>query len=147
MRSLSLCLIAGLLLGGCVSIERFQHTMDSHIGWDIDRLRAYYGYNYIERDLGNGQRALTWIWSDRGMRPGYLAPDVIHTYRSAQGTQVLVTPGSYFPPEYYEYGCEFSYIVDAQGHVVSWRAHGSGCASYPGPGPILQHGMEKDAKP
>ncbi len=147
MRSLGLILLAGLTLVGCASVERFQRSMDSHLGWDVDRLRAYYGYNYIERDLGKGQRALTWTWTERGMRAGYHSPDVIHTYQSAQGTQVFVSPGNYFPPDYYEYGCEFSFIIDAQDRVASWRAHGNGCAAYPGPEPILQHGMGRDAKP
>jgi len=147
MRSLSLILIATLTLGGCASTERFERNMDSHVGWDIDRLRAYYGYNYIERDLGEGQRVFTWVWTERGMRPGYQTPDVIHSYSSAQGTQVIVSPGSYFPPEYYGYGCEISFIIDAQDRVASWRAHGNGCSLYPGPERILQHGKGQDAKP
>ena len=134
-------LLLTLLLGGCASLERFQRDMDSYLGWDIDRLRAHFGYNYVEHDLGDGTRAFTWVWSDRSLRPGYVTPDVIHTFRSAEGsTRVLVSPGTYFPPDYFEYFCEFSFIVDESGHAVTWRAQGNGCAAYPGPERVIQHG-------
>ena len=130
-----------LVLGGCASLEQFQRDMDGYLGWDLDRLRTHFGYNYVERDLGDGTRAFTWVWSERGMRPGYVSPDVIHTYRSAEGaTHVWVSPGMHFPPDYFEYFCEFSFIVDETDRAVRWRAHGKGCASYPGPEPVMQHG-------
>ena len=143
-----LVLLATLaLLQGCASLEHFQQGMDSRLGWDIDQLRAYFGYNYIERDLGDGERAYTWTWAEHGMRPGYISPDVIHTYQSARGTQVSVTPGTYFPPDYYAYACEFTYIVDASGRATAWRAHGNGCAAYPGPEQLQQRGLGADGKP
>ena len=137
--------ITGLLLilslGACASLERFQRDMDGYLGWEIERLREHFGYNYVEHDLGDGTRAFTWVWSERSLRPGYMAPDVIHTYRSAEGaTQVLVSPGFYLPPDYSEYFCEFSFIVDKEGRAVDWRAQGNGCASYPGPEYVLHHG-------
>lgn len=137
-----------MLLGGCATLEHFERDMDSRLGWDIDRLRAHYGYNYIEHDLGQGLRAYTWTWAERSMRPGYVTPDVIHTYRStAGGTQVIVSPGSYFPPEYYAHACEMTYILDATGQAIAWRAQGNGCAVYPGPGSVLQRGMGPDGTP
>lgn len=140
-------LICAVLLHGCATMERFQQGMDSRLGWDIDRLRAQLGYNYIERDLGDGRRAYTWTWAEQGMRPGYVSPDVIHTYQSAQGTRVVVTPGTYFPPDYYRYACEFTYIVDASGRATAWRAHGNGCVAYPGPEQVQQRGLGADGKP
>ena len=137
-----------LLLGGCVTMEHFQRDMDSRLGWDLDRLRAHFGYNYIERDLGEGLRAYTWTWAEQSLRPGYVSPDVIHTYRSAQGdTRVIISPGSYFPPDYYAYACEMTYILDAAGHAIAWRAHGNGCAVYPGPENVRQHGFGTDGRP
>lgn len=146
MRKLSVVL-GMVLLAGCASIEHFQRDMDSRVGWDLDRLRAHYGYNYIERDLDDGVRAYTWTWTEQGMHPGYVTPDVIHTYQSTQGTRTVITPGTYFPPDYYAYACEFSFIVDTEDRVVAWRAHGNGCAAYPGPEQILQRGLGADGKP
>lgn len=136
---LSLSLAIVLTLGGCATIEQFQQRMDSYVGWDLDQLRAHFGYNYIERDLGDGSRAYTWVWMEHSIRPGYLTPDVVHTYRSDTGTRYVVSPGTYFPPEYYEYLCEFTFIVNDQNKAVSWRSHGNGCISYPGPEYVLQH--------
>ena len=148
MHILSVLLITGLLVSGCASIEQFQRKMDSYIGWDVDQLREQFGYNYIEHDLGEKRRALTWTWTSSSLYPGHQTPDVIHTYQSAQGTtHSVVVPGNYYPPEYYEYVCEFSFIIDAQGRAMSWRAQGNGCASYPGPGPVLRHQTGSNAKP
>lgn len=146
MRRLSVVL-GMLLLSACASIEHFQRDMDSRIGWDLDRLRAHYGYNYLERELGEGLRAYTWTWTEQGMRPGYVAPNVIHTYQSTQGTRVVITPGAYFPPDYYAYACEFSFIVDSGDRVVAWRAHGNGCAAYPGPEQMQQRGLGANGRP
>ncbi|HEY9199402.1 MAG TPA: hypothetical protein VIR60_08550 [Gammaproteobacteria bacterium] len=146
MRLLKIMLAALALLSGCASLEQFQRDMDSRVGWDLDQLRAHFGYNYIERDLGEGQRAYTWTWTEQGMRPGYVTPDVIHTYQSAQGTRVMVSPGTYFPPDYYAYGCEITYVLDAEDRAVAWRAHGNGCAAYPGPEHVLQRGFGPDGK-
>jgi hypothetical protein len=137
----AVALAFALALAGCASLERFQRDMDSYIGWDIERLRAHFGYGYIERDLGDGLRAFTWTWADQDLRPGYVTPEVIHSYRSAQGaTHVVVSPGMYFPPDYYYYSCEFSFIIDAGGRAIGWRAHGNGCGAYTGPGTVMQHG-------
>lgn len=146
MKRWFLVLSVALAVHGCASLERFRQGMDSRLGWNIDQLRAYFGYNYIERELSDGQRAYTWTWAEQGMRPGYVSPDVIHTYQSAQGTRVMVTPGTQFPPEYYAYACEFTYIVDAAGRATAWRAHGNGCAAYPGPEQVQQRGLGADGK-
>ena len=148
MRYLLTSAVLAVLLAGCATTEHFQRDMDSYLGWDIGQLREHFGYNYIERDLGDGSHAYTWIWSDRSVSPGYLSPDVIHTYQSAEGApRVIVSPGTYFPPSYYEYLCEFTFITNAEGHAVRWRAQGNGCSSYPGPESVLQHGMPSAAQP
>lgn len=137
-----LALAGVLMLGGCASLEHFQRDMDGYLGRDLEQLRAHFGYAYIERDLGGGLRAFTWTWVEQGVRPGYVTPDVIRSYRSAEGaSHVVVSPGMYFPPDYYAYSCEFSFIVDADGRAIGWRAHGNGCAAYPGPGPVMQRGV------
>ncbi|MDV3238302.1 MAG: hypothetical protein LOY58_05575 [Gammaproteobacteria bacterium] len=143
MRMVTRLAVAGILLalGGCASLERFQRDMDGYVGWHIDQLRERFGYNYIERDIGDGMRAYTWVWAEHSLRPGYRAPDVIHTYRTETGTRSVIYPGDYFPPDYYEYYCEFSFIVNPQGRAVSWRAHGNGCAAYPGPENVVRHGV------
>ncbi|MFA7593537.1 MAG: hypothetical protein WCY26_07345 [Thiohalobacteraceae bacterium] len=136
-------LLVGLLLAvaGCASLERFQQNMDGYIGWHIDQLRERFGYNYVERDLGDGMRAYTWVWAEQSLRPGYRTPDVIRTYRTETGTRSVIYPGEYFPPDYYAYYCEFTFIVDPQGLAVSWRAHGNGCADYRGPEDVVRHGV------
>lgn len=140
MRNFILSGLLAILLGGCASTERFQRDMDSYLGWDIPQLRERFGYNYIERDLGDGTRAYTWIWSERNLYQGYQSPDVIHSYTSADGSsQIIVSPGTYFPPSYGEYQCELSFIANADGRVTRWRAQGNGCAVYPGPDAVLQH--------
>lgn len=137
-----LVLAVALLAAGCASLERFQSDMDGYLGWDVEDLRAHFGYAYIEHDLGDGLRAFTWTWAEQGIRPGYVTPEVIRSYRSAEGaTRVTVSPGMYFPPDYYAYSCEFSFIIDADGRAIGWRAHGNGCASYPGPGTVMQRGV------
>lgn len=129
MRMRATILAAMLLsLAGCASIERFQRNMDAYLGMDINQLRSQFGYNYIERKLDDGMRAYTWTRVERGTIPGYRSPDIIRTYQSSKGTHVVLSPGYYFPPEYYERICEFSFIVDAEGRAISWRAQGNGCA-------------------
>lgn len=147
LRPVQVLLAVVLLSSGCATLEHFQRDMDSRVGWHIDQLRAHFGFNYIERDLGEGLRAYTWTWAERGMRPGYVTPDVVHTYQSSKGTQVVVRPGTYFPPDYYAYACEFTYIVDVEGRAIAWRAHGNGCAAYPGPEQFLQRGLGPDGRP
>lgn len=148
MRYILLSAILAMLVGGCATTERFERDMDSYLGWDIGQLREHFGYNYIERDLGDGSHAYTWIWSERNLSPGYLSPDVIHTYQSAEGTtRTIVSPGTYFPPSYYDYLCEFTFIVDAGGHAVRWRAQGNGCAAYTGPESVLRHGLPQGTSP
>lgn len=129
-----------LLLAGCATIERFTTTMDSYVGADISVLRDAFGYNYIERPLDDGRRAFTWTWVDRGTYPGYRTPDVISTYETRTGTRVVVHPGYYFPPERYEFSCEFTFIVDAENRATGWRAQGNGCVHYPGSGRVLHSG-------
>lgn len=142
MRSYILSGLLILVLSGCASTERFQRNMDSYLGWDIQQLREHFGYNYIDRDLGDGTRAYTWVWSERSLYRGYQSPDVIHTYKSADGSaRVLVSPGTYFPPYYDEYHCEISFITGQEGRVIRWRAQGNGCAAYPGPSSVLQHAV------
>ncbi len=143
-----LSVLLAMVLGGCATTERFQRDMDSYLGWDIQQLREHFGYNYIERDLGDGSIAYTWIWADRNLSPGYVSPDVIHTYQSNEGTtRVIVSPGTYFPATYYDYQCEFSFIVDDHGRAIRWRAQGNGCALYTGPQFVLQHGAPTPVKP
>lgn len=138
----AIVVILTMLSAGCASLERFERNMDGYLGRHIEQLRAQFGYAYFERDLGDGQKAYTWVWSEQGVRPGYVTADVIRTYRSAEGaTHVMVSPGMYFPPDYYAYSCEFTFITDPKGMAIGWRAHGNGCAAYPGPGPVLRRGV------
>lgn len=127
-------------LAGCATTERFTAHMDSYVGADLAVLRDTFGYNYIERSLGDGLRAFTWTWVDRGTYPAYRTPDVITTYETRKGTRVVVHPGYYFPPERYEFSCEFTFIVDAAGKATGWRAQGNGCAHYPGAARVLRSG-------
>ncbi len=148
MRLSILTILVAMLLAGCASTERFQRKMDSHLGWSIAELREHFGYNYIERDLGDGTRAYTWTWYDRELHQGYQSPDVIHTYKSADGSpHVIVTPGTNFPPSFTEYHCELSFIVGAQGRVIRWRAQGNGCAVYPGPDKVIKQSNVPPAPP
>lgn len=148
MRFFYMPLLLILMLSGCASTERFQREMDSYLGWDIQQLRERFGYNYIERDLGDGTRAYTWVWSERSLYQGYQSPDVVHSYTADDGSpRVIVSPGTYFPPTYSEYQCEFSFITDTQGRVTRWRAQGSGCAVYPGPKTVLQNSAVPVAPP
>ena len=135
-----LCGLAVLVLSGCASTERFQRDMDNYLGWDIKQLREHFGYNYLDHDLGDGTRAYTWVWSERNLYQGYQSPDVIHSYKSADGSaRVLVSPGTYFPPSYDEYHCEITFITGQDERVIRWRAQGDGCATYRGPGSVLEH--------
>lgn len=141
MRYRFLSVVLVVILAGCATTERFEREMDSYLGWDIAQLREHFGYNYIEHDLGDGTHSYTWVWSDRSLSPGYLSPDVVHTYQSPEGaTRMIVSPGTYFPPSYYEFLCEFTFILDSSGHAVRWRAQGDGCAAYSGPESVLGHG-------
>ncbi|MEE9342613.1 MAG: hypothetical protein V3V12_03140 [Gammaproteobacteria bacterium] len=123
--------VLSLVLGACASLERFQTGMDSYVGMDIRQLQEIFGYNFIERKLEEGSRAFTWVRTDRGSYPGYRSPDLIRSFRARDGeTRIHVSPGYYFPPEYYERSCEFSFVVNEENKATSWRAHGSGCSAY-----------------
>jgi len=140
---LAASLLLAALLASCVSTVRFQRMMDGYVGQHIDQVRAVFGYNYIVRDLPNNHRAFTWTWVERGVIPGYQSPTTIETYSADKGQRITILPGTYFPPEYYEAVCEFSFIVSPPGQVVSWRAQGNGCATYYGPGPILGPALKR----
>lgn len=131
-------LLALSVLAACATTERFERMMDGYLGAPVSDLQQRFGYNYIERQLPDGLHAYTWIWKQRGVFPGYETPTTIQTFSSSTGQQhVVVIPGTYFPSTSYESNCEFSFIADKSGKTVSWRAHGNGCAYYPGPGRIL----------
>ena len=126
------------LVTGCASMERFKRGMDTYIGADLKTLQQQFGYNYIERKLDDGLRAYTWTRIERGTYPGYSYPSTTHTYKTSKGKRVIYTPGYYFPPEYYERICEFSFIVDRNNRAISWRAQGNGCAAYTLAAPVIK---------
>ena len=130
-------------LAGCTSIERFQGMMDGYIGQPIDEIQQIFGYNHIERELDIGGRAYTWSWQKHGVTPGHSTPTSIHSYSSGSSQHVTVRSGTYFPPEAYELACEFSFMTDTAGIVTAWRAHGNGCAAYPGPGKVYKSAIDE----
>jgi hypothetical protein len=130
-------LLASSLLVACVTTARFEQMMDGYLGATISELQQRFGYNYIERQLPDGLRAYTWVWKEQGVFPGYETPTTIQTFSSDKGQHVVVIPGTYFPSTSYETNCEFTFIADASGKTLTWRAHGNGCAHYSGPGKVL----------
>ncbi|MEW6330984.1 MAG: hypothetical protein AB1560_05935 [Pseudomonadota bacterium] len=140
MKSARILLLLPILsvLAACVTTARFEQMMDSYLGVPIGELQQRFGYNYIERQLPDGLRAYTWVWKEQGVFPGYETPTTIQTFSSSSGQQhVIVIPGTYFPSTSYESNCEFTFVADAAGKTVTWRAHGNGCAHYTGPGKVL----------
>ena len=125
------------ILAACASTAKFQQMMDGYVGMPISDLQQRFGYNYIERQLPDGERAYTWVWKEKGVFPGYETPTTIQTFTSDKGQHVIVIPGTYFPQTPYETTCEFTFITDKSGKTVTWRAHGNGCAGFAGPGQIL----------
>ena len=138
---LPLLLLTALLLSACASIERFQNLMDSQLGKPLAEVQQTFGYNFIERELDGDKTAYTWHWTRTGVTPGYETPTTIYsTGRSRHAEEVIITPGTYFPPTYYEENCEITVIVDGSDTVTAWQARGNGCASYPDPGTALHSG-------
>ncbi len=131
-----LMLVVGL--GGCATVEQFQRNLDDYLGLPLEQLRERFGYNYIERKIDEETQAYTWTWVERGSYPGYRTPEIIHTVGSKKGTRVIVYPGYYFPPRYYEYVCEMTFVLDTSGVAIGWRAHGNGCRGIPGPPQALK---------
>ena len=125
------------LLAACATTAKFQQMMDGYIGAPISEVQQQFGYNYIERKLPDDKVAYTWVWKEKGVFPGYETPTTIQTYTSNKGQHVIVIPGTYFPQTPYETTCEFSFITDASGKTLTWRAHGNGCARFAGPGRVL----------
>jgi hypothetical protein len=122
-----------LVFGGCASVEGFTRLMDGQIGRPIAEVQNQFGYNHIERKLDSGGRAFTWVWSESGESPSYQSPTTIRSYGSAESKTVTINPGTYFPPQKYTLACEFTFLVNDGDKVTAWRAHGNGCASFPGP--------------
>ena len=132
-------LLAGILMfSACASIEQFQGLMDKQIGKPLAEVQQEFGYNYIERELDDGKKAYTWYWTRTGVTPGYETPTTVYSTRSRQARDVIISPGTYFPPTYYEENCEFTFIADQANTVIAWQARGNGCAAYPGPGQVLR---------
>jgi len=128
------------LLTACVTTARFEQLMEGYLGVPIADVQRTFGYNYIERKLPDGKRAYTWVWKEKGVFPGYETPTTIQTFTSNKGQHVIVIPGTYFPQTPYETTCEFSFITDASGKTLTWRASGNGCAAFRGPGTVLGPG-------
>ena len=124
-------------LAACATTAKFQQMMDGYIGVPISDVQLRFGYNYIERQLPEGERAYTWVWKEKGVFPGYETPTTIQTFTSDKGQHVIVIPGTYFPQTPYETTCEFTFITDKSGKTLTWRAHGNGCAGFAGPVQIL----------
>lgn len=132
-----LLFLAVSVLAACATTVRFEQMMNGYLGAPISELQQRFGYNYIERQLPDGNRAYTWLWKEQSVFPGYETPTTIQTYSSDKGQHVVVIPGTYFPSTAYETNCEFTFITDPSGKILTWRAHGNGCAYYSGPGRIL----------
>ena len=131
---------ASFWLTGCASVERFQQFMDSYIGQPISLVQEAFGYDYSEHTLADNSKAYTWQWSRRGVTPAYRTPTTIYSsgWSRRFGRDVMIIPGTYYPPTYYEQQCEFTFIVDtASGRVSAWRARGEGCINYK-PVPVLR---------
>ncbi len=133
-------LLLSSLLAACATTAQFQRMMDGYVGVPIADVQHVFGYNYIERKLPDGKRAYTWVWTEKGVFPGYETPTTIQTFTSDKGQHVIVIPGTYFPQTPYETTCEFSFITDAAGKTLTWRASGNGCAGFRGPGSVLGPG-------
>lgn len=126
-----------MLMTACASTEKFIRQMDQQIGQPLSSVQKSFGYNFVKRTLKDGQTAYTWSWLQRDLSPGYRSPDIIQTWKSKKGLHTYIIPGMYFPPEYYEYACELTFIINSDERVIAWRAHGNGCAYYPGPEDVL----------
>jgi hypothetical protein len=130
------------LLTACATTAQFKQMMDGYIGVPIADVQQTFGYNYIERKLPDGEQVYTWVWKEKGVFPGYQTPTTIQTFTSDKGQHVIVIPGTYFPQTPYETTCEFSFITDASGKTLTWRASGNGCAGFRGPGTVLGPGSK-----
>jgi hypothetical protein len=139
---LTIALLLSALLAACATTAQFQRMMDGYLGEPIGKVQQQFGYNYIERKLPDGKRAYTWVWKEKGVFPAYETPTTIQTFTSNKGQHVIVIPGTYFPQTPYETSCEFSFITDAAGKTLSWRASGNGCSAFRGPGTVLGPGAK-----
>jgi hypothetical protein len=128
-------LAAGVIwLAGCGSIEAFRAMMDQYLGQPIEEVQRRFGYNHLVHEVPNGGKAYTWAWVERGITPGYQSPATYQTFVSGDRSYfTTVFPGMFFPPQPYELVCELSFVADAGGRVVAWRAHGDNCAYFQGP--------------
>jgi len=123
-----------LLLGGCASLAQFQQFMDGYIGQPITAVQEAFGYNFIERPLEGGRKAYTWHWVRHRVTAAY--PSSAFSFGLGwHGRHGMVAlPSWYYAPTYYEDRCEFTFItnpqLNAQEHVIAWRARGEGCARY-----------------
>jgi hypothetical protein len=149
IRTIIHCTTALMLatLGACATTAQFQQMMDGYLGQPISAAQQHFGYNYIERQLPDGNRAYTWVWKEKGVFPGYETPTTIQTFSSDKGQHIIVIPGTYFPQTPYETSCEFTFITDGSGKIVMWRAHGNGCAGFRGPGRVLSPAGKTEQRP
>jgi hypothetical protein len=123
-------------LVGCATVAQFRQDMDGFVGRPIQAAQETFGYSYVVRDLGGGERAYTWNRVETGVVPGYESPTTVETYRTGRGDQATRTttvyPGTYYPPEAYRNTCEFTFITDAGGTILRWHAQGDACRGRPG---------------
>ncbi|MBE0616822.1 MAG: hypothetical protein IH608_02690 [Proteobacteria bacterium] len=129
-----IALLVGTLVG-CATVAQFRQGMDAFLGKPIREAQETFGYGYLVRDLENGERAYTWTHVDTGVVPGYEAPTTVETYRTrgddATTRTTVVSPGTYYPPQYYRNTCEFTFITDPSGAILRWHAQGDGCKGRP----------------
>ncbi len=106
-------LVMGLvfLLAGCASLV--QKKLDSFMGMDILEAQKHFGYDFKTTKLNDGNTAYTWV---RNRTAGFLSGS------AAGGTGFL--SGGMASNQ-----CEFSFVADANGQIISNRFRDTKMAS------------------
>lgn len=130
-------------LAGCATVGQFRTHMDAFLGQPIGRAQDTFGYNYVARELEEGERAYTWTRVETGVIPGYETPTTVETMRSREdgvrSRTTTIYPGTYYPPQAYRNTCEFTFIANRSGTIVRWHAQGDACRGGPGGRVLRSH--------
>lgn len=114
MNKLTFLIIVILSLSGCATEAKYQTTLESWRGHNIEELYQEWGYPASSFDLANGNKMYLYTYNADMSIP-------IQTFPDGQPNPLSAQP--------VEYNCKTYFEVDQNKRIVNYSYEGSGCVS------------------
>lgn len=108
-----MAVVLAVLVAACATTGKYERTLKSWMGSDVNRLITSWGPPSNEYVMPNGSTMYTWLWIG-GTR-------VVANYNQYLN---MVTAGSV------TYWCKTTFTASPSGVIENWRWEGNACRSY-----------------